>query len=174
MSIRGSWVFRNGKLIPKHEAARLDYGKVAHAISGLSAPAIRSDKIEKPFVSHIDGKTVFDSKSKWERHVRENGCIIVGDNVEGLKVGPTDEDIRAHRKQVQADVVEAIQKIEQGYQAPPLEQADEVDVSAARRAAAEGYVRELPASDSKLIQGEPEKLPSLKKKSATRKGKRVH
>lgn len=174
MASRGTWVFRNGKLIPKSEASRLDYGRVAHAMSHLAAPAIRSDKIEKPFVSHIDGRTVFDSKSAWERHVRENGCIIVGDNVEGLKTGPTEADHRAHRKQVQADVVEAIQKIEQGYQAPPEERADEIDVSAARQAARDGYVRDLPTNDSKLIQGEPEKLPPIKRKSATRKGKRVH
>ena len=84
MASRGTWVFRNGKLIPKSEASRLDYGRVAHAMSHLAAPAIRSDKIEKPFVSHIDGRTVFDSKSAWERHVRENGCIIVGDSASAV------------------------------------------------------------------------------------------
>lgn len=172
--MRGTWVFRNGKLVPKHEAAALDFGRKAHAVSNLAAPAIRSDKIEKPFISHIDGKTVFDSKSAWERHVRENNCVIVGNNVEGLKMGPSESDFRELRKQVQKDVVDAFDKVEQGYQDAPMERADEIDISAAKRAATDGYLRELPSSESKLIQGDPEILPKISKQSATRKGKRVN
>lgn len=136
---RGTWVFRNGKLIPKSEANKEKYAHLQSVRSELSAPAIRRDGIDE-FVSHIDGKTVFDSKSAWERHVRANGMEIIGNEPPSAGVGKRYVETLDHSKSVQKDVIEAYHMVENGYVPPPLPDIRDVGVSSDDLAAS-NYVR---------------------------------
>lgn len=121
MATRGSWVFREGRMVPKHEALAKDYAVISSKRSSLAAPAVISDNMT-PFKSHVDGKTWFDSKRAWEKHVKANGCSIVGNDMPSA--APRFDDVK-HRRDVEADVAQAVQMVEQGYKPPPVEHAEE-------------------------------------------------
>ena len=62
---RGTWVFRDGKLVPKHKAKPLAF-----------APMVISDGLD--YVQNpADGKR-YTSKRLYERAVRAAGCEIMG------------------------------------------------------------------------------------------------
>lgn len=67
------YVLRDGELIERHKAPRLKVQR-----SSLPAPYIRSDGMADTF-NPADGR-LYDSKSAYERAVREAGCTIVGDD----------------------------------------------------------------------------------------------
>lgn len=122
---RGTWVFYDGELLTKSEVDHRKSMKRAGSRSDLPCPYIRTDHVE-PFLSHIDGKTVFDSKSAWEKHVRAHGYTIAGND---LKEAPAQE-VRAEAtaeeiKEVAKDAALAFEMHEQGYQAPPLERTSD-------------------------------------------------
>ena len=117
MSVRGTWVFRNGEMIPKHLANQQEYKHRRRVRSGLAAPAIRRDSMSE-FVSTVDGKTVIDSKSKWEKHVKAAGCEIVGN--ENVSAADRFVGSKAHSSSVKQDIVDAFEKHEQGYVEQPL------------------------------------------------------
>lgn len=116
---RSTWVWRNGKVVPKAEAAREEYASISHLRSTLPAPYVRSDYI-KEFVSHVDGKTPITSKSQWEKHVKHNGCQIIGNDKPDVAARGV-VDVGA----VKQDMAQAFEMHEQGYEAPPLERTDE-------------------------------------------------
>ena len=131
MVSRGTWVFYEGEFLPRSEVTRRKMAKREHARSSLPCPHVRRDEME-PFISHIDGKTVFDSKSAWERECKEKGFTIIGEqrdvSAPELRAKPTDTEI----KDAQADVALAFQMHEQGYVAPPLETSSDFAVAPAR------------------------------------------
>lgn len=135
---RGSWVFRDGKLIPKHEAVAQRMKAVAHAKSAHPAPAIRSDQIE--IKSMIDGR-MYDSKSAYYKHVEKSGHFINDDKTPPSPAPPVlERNPEAHKKNVIGDIVEAFQKHEQGWQEPPLENAYERGIDVAD-ADSDGFIR---------------------------------
>lgn len=81
--IRGTFVIRDGKLVPKHEAPPL---VCVTARSGLPRPYIQSDTCE--FVSMASGETV-TSKAKYRDDLRARGLVEVGN--ESFNAAPTYE-----------------------------------------------------------------------------------
>jgi len=75
---RETFVYRDGEVIPKREA----YQRAA-------GPYVISDHLDGT-ASPITGK-MFDSKSAYYRHVRENGCEIVGNDPAGYTPPPERE-----------------------------------------------------------------------------------
>lgn len=67
------YVIRDGELIERHKAPRLPVQR-----SSLPAPYIRSDGMSDTR-NPVDGR-LYDSKSQFERAVRDAGCTIVGDD----------------------------------------------------------------------------------------------
>lgn len=92
------FVLRDGVLTPKHLAARPPVAR-----SALPCPAIRSDGMST-IRSMADGR-LYDSRSAYERSVREAGCEIVGDDM-GASSTPTYTPGNVER-----DVAEAIQQL---------------------------------------------------------------
>lgn len=121
--IRGTFVFRNGRMVPKHEAMRGEWEHRMSVRGDVAAPAIRRDSMDE-FVSLIDGKTVFDSKSAWERHVKANGCEIVGNDTPPASKRFIETE--AHTKSVQKDIVEAFHMVENGYVPQPMPDVREI------------------------------------------------
>jgi hypothetical protein len=77
-------------------------------------PAIHRDTSE-PMVHPATGE-VFDSKSRFRETTKAHGLVEVGtDNLTNLN--PRRADVKS-RKQ---DIAQAMQMVEQGYQAPPVE-----------------------------------------------------
>lgn len=133
---RGSWVFRNGRLIPKSEAQRGAREQAMLARSALPAPAVHMDGMNE-FVSHVDGKTVIDSKKKWERHVKEAGYEIVGNDQPSK--GTKAHETKAYRDEVKKDIALAMEKLEQGWTPPPEESAADSGITISP--GSDGYVR---------------------------------
>lgn len=110
MAERGTWVMRDGKLIPKHEAPPLNpvHGRGPMIISGT--------------IDHVlnmaDGKR-YTCKRSYEKAVRAAGCEIIGNEPVEKRANVYVPD----RKEIRKDVVEAIQKVEQGYK-PQVAKAD--------------------------------------------------
>ena len=67
--MRHRWVLdRNtGKLVPASEY-----------YSGKAASGIAVIKDCEPFISMADGKTIISSKSQYRDHLRQHGCVEVG------------------------------------------------------------------------------------------------
>lgn len=71
--------------------------------SALSAPMIISDTTD-PFRSMLDGR-MYDSKSRYERSVKDAGCVVVGnEKVESkpVKRPPVGPDIKRAIAQLKA------------------------------------------------------------------------
>ncbi len=66
---RSVFVYRDGKIIPKHEAAPLP---------GRRSMNLMSD-IKEPFVSPVDW-TVISSRADRREHNKRNQCIDIGDD----------------------------------------------------------------------------------------------
>lgn len=114
----GTWVYRDGELVPKHLASRLPRGPR----SRLSAPMISSDTHE-PFQSMADGK-MYDSKSAYRASLKLHGMREIGN------------DIASHVKEVIAekrpkpaargDIIKALRKVRAGYK-PRIKEGGEDD-----------------------------------------------
>lgn len=88
-------------------------------------PAIHRDTSE-PMVHPATGE-MFDSKSRFRAVTKQHGLIEVGtDNLTNLN--PRRADVKS-RKQ---DIAQAIQMVEQGYQAPPVESLSDADWAGTR------------------------------------------
>jgi hypothetical protein len=64
---RGTFVYRNGKLVPKHKAAPLKTDPHFYVISDTMNPT-----------RHMASGRVFDSKRAFREETRAHGCIEVG------------------------------------------------------------------------------------------------
>ena len=109
---RGTFVYRDGELIPKHLAAPLI---PRGARSSLSAPHLISDTTDA-FRSMADGR-MYDSKASYRAELKRQGLREIGNDIEGhLK----DVEAMAPQKpKSKADIVKAYQKVKQGYRPPP-------------------------------------------------------
>jgi hypothetical protein len=88
-------------------------------------PAIHRDTSE-PMVHPATGE-VFDSKSRFRAVTKQHGLVEVGtDNLTNLN--PRRADVKS-RKQ---DIAQAMQMVEQGYQAPPVESLSDADWAGTR------------------------------------------
>lgn len=76
--------------------------------SDLPMPAIRSDGMD-PIVNHANG-LLYDSRSAYERAVKDAGCVIVGNDIPD-KASPPEPDAR----ELKQDIKTAIEKVEAGY-----------------------------------------------------------
>jgi hypothetical protein len=90
--MRQTYVFRDGKAVPKHLARPLD-SKRSH----LSAPMLIRDTMD-PIQGQMDGK-LYDSKSAYNRAVRDAGCVVVGnEKMEGappnFDPSPAEADVK--------------------------------------------------------------------------------
>jgi hypothetical protein len=104
----GTFVYRNGELVEKHLAGPL-FGKGPR--SGLPTPMIISDGTEVRSMG--DGK-IYTSKSALRRSYKEQGFVELGNDAPRTRGTIAKPDPKA-------DLVEALQKVKQGYKPPPLE-----------------------------------------------------
>lgn len=112
--MRGTFVFRDGALIPKHQAAPLVRGPR----SGLPAPMLIRDAID-PLMGMHDGK-LYDSKSALRASYRAAGVEELGNDAP-LEARDNSKPITAE------EVGEAYRKVRDGYK-PQLARADAAPV----------------------------------------------
>lgn len=96
---RGTWVYRNGKLVPKHKAAPKHSGCVYGVISD-SLP----DQLEHH--GYQDGRKT-DSKSVFRRWTKEAGLVEKGNDRESAR------PVKA--PDLRSDVAQAINMLKNGY-----------------------------------------------------------
>ena len=75
------------------------------ARSDLPMPAIRSDGMD-PIMNHANG-LMYDSRSAYERGVKDAGCVIVGDD----KLTPSPRPVLSDRE-LKQDIKTAIDQVE--------------------------------------------------------------
>ncbi len=73
--------------------------------SDLPMPAIRSDGMD-PIMNHANG-LIYDSRSAYERGVKDAGCVIVGDD----KLTPSPRPVLSDRE-LKQDIKTAIDQVE--------------------------------------------------------------
>jgi len=78
------------------------------ARSDLPMPAIRADGMD-PTMNHANG-LLYDSRSAYERAVKDAGCVIVGNDTMDAPREPT-PDVRDMKQ----DIKTAIEQVEAGY-----------------------------------------------------------
>ncbi len=79
--MRSRFVFRDGAMIAAHLAPRQPSKR-----SDLPCPAIRSDGMD--VTRNPANGLLYDSRSAYERGVRDAGCVIVGNDVPELAPRP--------------------------------------------------------------------------------------
>jgi hypothetical protein len=104
---RGSWVYRNGELVPKHSAAAHDMVEKLEKRSALSAPMVMGDI--KEYRNVIDGKPI-TSRSEHREFLKRNGVEEVGNEVSK----PVDK-AAIRRSDLRKDLLETKQQLEQNY-----------------------------------------------------------
>lgn len=112
---RQSWVYRDGELIPKHEAPPLI--PRGSRSSAVAAPYITCDGLGLHGVrSMADGK-FYDSKSTMRRHYKQAGVREIGNEVNAhLK---DIQDRRPQKPKVTPEFRQAFDMVKQGYKPPP-------------------------------------------------------
>jgi len=106
---RGSWVFRDGKLVAKSEAMLADVVKKNRNRSELPAPMVMGDL--KPYRNVIDGKEV-DGRVAHREFLKRNNVIEIGnEKMEAKKVGPA-------KGEIGREIKETIEKMRAGYVNP--------------------------------------------------------
>ncbi len=110
--MRGTFVYREGSLVPKHLAAPLHpRGERAR---DLPCPMLIRDH-QDPVRSMADGK-LYDSKSEMRRAYRQLGFEELGSDAPTTVAPPPEPD-------PSGDVIQAYCKVRDGYKPPPLETA---------------------------------------------------
>ena len=104
-----TWVIRNGELVEK------TYDLPA-ARSSLPCPNVIRDGLLEPLQHQANGRW-YDSKRGMEKADRESGCICVGN--ESPKQ-PSPDPLPPVRE----DVIQAYQKVRQGYKPQELTEKD--------------------------------------------------
>lgn len=108
--MRGTWVYRNGKVVPKHSAQPRGAGRVSNVISDDIGTDLEH-------MAYADGRRTA-SKSVYRRWTKEAGCVEKGNDRERPRAG-TPPDVRA-------DVAQAIEMVRQGYR-PSLRFMEDID-----------------------------------------------
>ncbi len=97
---RGIYVYRNGKIVPKHSAPpRYSNAKMRQVISDDLGGDLEH-------MAYGDGRRTA-SKSVYRRWTREAGCVEKGNDREAPHEAATDN--------YRSDVIEAIRKVNAGY-----------------------------------------------------------
>lgn len=109
---RGSWVTRNGELVPKHLARAIDIKESMSKRSAHPAPMVMSDIQE--YKSMIDG-SIITSRSQHREHLRQHGCEEVGN-----ETLPTARDQAPAKGEIAQEIKTAIEQLEAGYIDPDL------------------------------------------------------
>lgn len=108
---RESYVYREGKLIPKFEAMVADYQSIAKNVSELPSPGIIGDNVE--YRSTIDGRMITGRRQHRE-HLKENGYIEMGnESPSHVKKPPLHSP-----GEVKRAVKDAIDQVRAGYVPP--------------------------------------------------------
>lgn len=95
-----------GKMHQTNEWPRECMGQFAKKRSDHPMPAIRSDGMD-PILNHANG-LMYDSRSAYERAVKDAGCVIVGNDLPEPKtpdvpdMGDLGNDIKTAIEQVEA------------------------------------------------------------------------
>lgn len=105
---RETYVFRDGKAVPKHLATPLN---VNLKRSDLPCPMILSD-IE-PYQSMIDGSMI-TSRSHHRDHLRQHGCEEVGNEKMSF------EKPAAPKGEIAREIKDTIEQLKSGYVDPEL------------------------------------------------------
>lgn len=108
---RGTWVFRDGKCIPKNEAHRERVVEASEKRSALPAPYVMSDI--QPYQSMVDGSMI-TSRSEHRDHLRQHGCEEVGN--EKLSF----EKPVAPKGEIAREIKDTIEQLKAGYVDPEL------------------------------------------------------
>lgn len=93
-----------GEMHQTNEWPRECHGQFRRARSDLPMPAIRSDGMDA-LLNHADGQ-IYDSRSAYERAVKDAGCEIIGNDFIEPKapemVGGLEQDIKDSIEQLEA------------------------------------------------------------------------
>ena len=111
--MRGTYVYRDGELVPKHLAEPLNYGFLSRS-DRVAAPSIQLDTIEMR--SMADGK-VYTSKNHYRQSLKAHGYREVGNEIAAHVAEATAE---RPRPPIQPDLVDAYKKVKEGYKPPPI------------------------------------------------------
>lgn len=111
---RGSWVFRDGKLVPKGEAMLDDVVKKNTKRSHLSAPMVMGDL--KPYRNMVDGKEV-DGRVAHREFLKRNNLIEVGNE----KMEP--KNTNPAKGEIAREIKETIEQLRAGYVDPSITEA---------------------------------------------------
>ena len=81
---------------------------------GRGTHSVQQDTIE-PFVSPLNGE-VFDSRSRYERHVKQHGHRIVGNDWQSQRYHPSEERRAGRRAEITAQILETRERLGAGQQ----------------------------------------------------------
>jgi hypothetical protein len=111
--MRGTYVYRDGELVPKHLAMPLNLGFMSRS-HAVSSPMLNLDGCV-PFQSMADGK-MYDSKSEYRKTLKAGGYREIGDQVDAHMKEVTAEQ---RKPDVKGDLIKAYKKVKEGYKPPP-------------------------------------------------------
>ncbi len=77
----------------------------------VASPYIRTDGMD-PLLNHANGQ-MYDSRSAYERAVKDAGCVIVGNDIPDTKEPET-----LSQNDLKRDIKTAIEQVEAGYHGP--------------------------------------------------------
>lgn len=109
---RGTFVYRDGELVPKHLAPRAPRGPRSDTIA---APYIALDTID-PMRSMLDGK-FYESKAELRRTYKSAGVREIGNETEAAVKDAYQR--MPSKPAAKADLIEAYQMVKQGYKPSP-------------------------------------------------------
>jgi hypothetical protein len=140
---RGTFVMRDGKLVPKNEARAKDYLSIT-ARSDLPAPYVMSDISE--YRSMVTGE-IISGRKQHRDHLRAHGVVEVGNE----RIGSGERAPHYDKGEIAREIKDSIEQIKAGYIPPEGPVTDtpfaETDVSDVKDG---DYVRSEVAA-SKLI-----------------------
>lgn len=84
------------------------FGQFERARSALPMPAIRADGMD-PIVNHANG-LMYDSRSAYERAVKDAGCVIVGNDLPDTPSAPV--EALPDKADLGRDIKTAIEQVE--------------------------------------------------------------
>lgn len=103
---RGSWVYRDGKLVPKQKARTSDVRRAGRKRSDLASPSVMSDIGEHR--NMVTGEMV-SSRSRHREILREHGLVEYGNEQAPMK------DKTSFTSTVKEDLKESIEMLKSGH-----------------------------------------------------------
>lgn len=105
--VRGTFVIRDGKCVPKHEAPPLSDDRRSH----LACPMVIGDAM--PMTAHVDGNS-YDSKSRFRAVTRAHGLTEMGNDPQRIRPYPRQ---KPDRKAIKDSVEKATARFNRGERA---------------------------------------------------------